>query len=131
MDGIQESVGPQFGIDALAVAYAAGKQHGEGRQILVFAAQPVTQPGAHAGPVALLGPRLQKGKGRVVVDRLGVHGPDDADVIHNLRRVREQVADPGPRLTVLLEITERAHQGEGGLISGHAGQPLPSPDRLG
>ena len=46
-----------------------------------------------AGP-AMLRAGLEEGDGRVVVDRLGVHRADDAELVDDLRRVRQQVADP-------------------------------------
>ena len=44
---------------------------------------------------------------RIVVDLLGVHRADDADVVGNAADVREQVGDFLAGLAVLLEIDER------------------------
>jgi len=45
-----------------------------------------------------------------VIDRLGVHGAHDANLIRDLCGVREQFAKPGTRLSVLRELEQ------GGLI---------------
>ena len=44
----------------------------------------------------------------IVVDRLGVHRRDDAEVVGDSRGVRQQLADPGAALAVLREVERRA-----------------------
>ena len=47
----------------------------------------------------------------IVVDRVGVHRLDDGDVVDDLRRVRQQLADPGAGLAVPAELELRSrHQ---------------------
>ena len=128
VDGVEESVRPEFRIDTLSVPDSAGQEDGEGRKILVFIAQSVAEPGTHARAIPLLRTRLKKGERRVVVDRLRVHGTNDADIISDACGVRQQVADPRLRLPVLFEIDEGADQREGCLIGCHARQPLGSAD---
>src|SRR3546814_9805957 len=96
---IKKAIGPELGIHALSVSFSLGDQYTEGRQVLIFTAQAITEPGAHAGAVALLGPGLEKGNGRVMVNGIGMQGADNADVVHYLRRMGEQVADPCPGLS--------------------------------
>ena len=68
--------------------------------VAVLAAQAVGQPGAHARPARQLGAGLEEGDGRVVVDRLGVHRLDEAQIVGHAGGVRQQFADPGAALAV-------------------------------
>ena len=79
----QEAAAPQPIVERLVVRIArALRDHGdEGRQVAVLAAQPVGEPRADAGPAGELRARLKKSDGRVVIDRLGVHRLDKAQVI--------------------------------------------------
>ena len=111
--GRQEAAAPE------PVVRAAGRrlpalrdQHDERRQVLVLAAQAVAEPGADARPAGELGAGLEEGDGRVVVDRLGVHRLDEAEVVGDLRGVRQQLADPRARLAVLGELEERRRDRE-------------------
>jgi hypothetical protein len=54
----------------------------------------------------LLKAGLEKRDRRVVIDRVGVHRLDDGQIIYNLRRVRQQLADPRARLSVLFEFED-------------------------
>ena len=70
---------PQPAVERLSVAGASARgQHHVGGQIPVERPQAVGEPGADAGPAGKLGARLEKGNSRVVIDRLGVHGPHQA-----------------------------------------------------
>ena len=55
------------------------------------------------GRPASCGPGLKERDRRVVVDRLGVHRLDEAEIVGDRRRVRQQLADPGAALAVLRE----------------------------
>ena len=74
------------------------EHHHEGRQVVILAAEAVADPRAHAGTPGLLAAALDEGDRRIVIDRVGVHRLDDRDVIHDLRRVRQQLADPRARI---------------------------------
>ena len=63
-----------------------------------------------------------------MVDRLRVHRPDDADIIRDPGSVRQQIADPCLRLSVLLEINKRTDQWERCLVGRHTRQPLGTTD---
>jgi hypothetical protein len=109
----QETAAPQareerlVGVDRLRLR----EEHDEGRQVLVLAAEAVTEPRAHARASRLLEPRLDERNRGIVIDRLGVHRLDDGDVVDDLRRVRQELADPRARLPVLLEREQRlAHR---------------------
>src|SRR3546814_17030033 len=128
---IKKAIVPELGIHARSVSFSLGYQYTEGRQVLIFTAQAITEPGAHAGAVALLGPGLEKGNGRVMVNGIGMQGADNADVVHYLRRMGEQVADPCPGLSVLFEIIIGHYQGKTGLPGGHPGPALSPADDFG
>ena len=76
-------------------------------------------------------PGLEERDRRVVIDRLGVHRLDEAELVGDLRRVRQQLADPGAGLAVLRELEHRRRDRETGLRRGHAGEPLAHADRVG
>ena len=76
----------------------------ERRQVLVLAAQAVRQPRPDARTAGKLEAGLEERDAGIVVDRLGVHGPDEARSSATLRRVRQQFADPCPGLPVLREL---------------------------
>ena len=66
---------------------------------------------------------------RVVVDLLGGHRPDDADLVGDARDVREQVGDLLPRLAVPVELAGRPARGEDLVLE--LGELLPLRERLG
>ena len=67
----------------------------------------------------------------IVVDLLGVDRLHEGEPVRDLRRVRQQVADPCARLAALRERELRRHDREGRLRRRHAGQPLSVADRIG
>ena len=105
----QEPARPQpreerlIGVDGVRLR----EEHDERRQVLVLAAEPVTEPRAHARTARLLKAGLDERDRRIVIDRFRVHRLDDGDVVHDLCRVRKQFADPRARLTVLRELERR------------------------
>ena len=66
-------------------------------QILVLAAQAVTEPRAHARPARLLESGLDEGDRGIVIDRVGVHRLDERDVIDDLRRCAAAARSPTSR----------------------------------
>ncbi len=66
-----------------------------------------------------------------MVDRLGVHRADDAEVVGDFAGVRQEVAVFDAGLAVFLEVGERAGERERGLIAAHARQALPLTNRIG
>ena len=93
IDRRQESRTPQ----ALAAAgkLAAGKQHDEAGQILILAAQPVRRPAADRCVTQILVARVQQQLGRRVVELVGVHRAQEADLVGHFLEVRQ--ADPKSR----------------------------------
>ena len=129
----QVTAGPQSrrnGLNLLLVG-GFGDQHHEGGQIFVEAPQAITHPRPDARTSRHLIARLHGANGRLVVDGLGVHGTDEAQVIGHLAR-------PGQHLGVhpeaigahLAEAELRWRDGESGLTGGHGGQSLAVAHRL-
>ena len=65
-----------------------------------------------------------------MIDRLGMHRTDHADVIGDSAYMAEQIAVLDAALTILLEIHEGTGERKGGLIAAHAGQALALSDRV-
>ena len=84
----QKAVAPVAGQQGLTLAAPRSQNH-EGRQLTVFAAQAVREPGAHGGTSRLLSPRLDQGHGRIVVDGVGMHRANDGQVVGYAGRVRQ------------------------------------------
>src|SRR4051794_30433722 len=59
-----------------------------------------------------------------------MHGLDEADLVSDLRRVRQQLAQRCARLPVLSELVDRRRSRKVRLMSRHPRQPLSSPYRL-
>ena len=126
----QEPAAPQPVVQRLA-AGALGHHHDERRQVGALAAEPIGQPRADRRASGDLETGLEERDGRVVVDRLGVHRADEAQLVGGLGRVRQQLADPRAGLAVLLELEEGVDDREALLRGGHAGEPLAFANRVG
>jgi hypothetical protein len=74
---------------------------------------------------------LEKSNGRVVVDRFGVHGLNNAQFIHNFGGMGHQIAHPGAVVAVLFEVYFGADERKIGLVGGHAGKALALPHARG
>jgi hypothetical protein len=66
-----------------------------------------------------------------VIDGLGVQRFDEAQVIHDLRGVRQKFAHPRAAPAVPLELERRPGQRQRRLVGGHAGETLPHAHRPG
>ena len=125
----QEPVAPRLRIQRLA-ARPQRHQHHERRHVFVLAPQPVTQPRPHRRPAADLRSCLHEDNCRLVIDRLGVHGFDEAQLVDDAGGIRKQVAHPCAAFAVLLERRERLYQGKCGLVGDHARISLRATDRI-
>ncbi len=94
--------------DRLRAGLALRGQHDVARQIVGLRAQSVEQPRTHAGAALDDGAGVHERVGRVVIDLLRVHRADDADVVRQLRDVREETGNLLARLAVFLEVHERS-----------------------
>ena len=78
---------------AIGPHVAIGVDRDEARQVLVLGPQPVAEPRAHRRPHIDRdsGVKLERGRGMGLV--VGVHGPEQAEVVGHTRQVRHQVRD--------------------------------------
>ena len=83
---------------------AHGHQTG---QFLVFAAEPITQPGPQTGTAGLKVPQVEHHHGTRVLWNVRVHGVNKADVIHALSGLRKDVTHPLATPAILLETKRR------------------------
>ena len=98
----------------------------ERRQVLVFAAEAVAEPGAEAGANLAGVAAVHQEQRRFVAGDVGVHRADHGDVVDRLGGATEDVADLDAALAVLVEF-ERRGEGGAGLALGRecaAGQQL-------
>ena len=85
---------------AAAGSLGAG-QHHEAGEIGRLAAQSIQRPRAEAGPAELLRAGVHHDLGGGVIDRLGLHRADQADVVGDLGGVRQDLAEFHAALPVL------------------------------
>lgn len=130
MAGWQKSAAPKSLQKALIVVFTGPvrDQNNKRWQIVGLTAQSITQPGPKRRTPRLLRTSLNKRNGRVVIDRLCVHGPDQADIVHNPRRVRQEFTDPCARLPRLMKFEFRSDYRKALLTGCHARQSLAMPD---
>ena len=107
-----------------------GEQDEVVRKVAVLAAEAVARPSAEARPAGDLvsGQELRHGRG--VVDLVGVHRPDDAEVVRHGLQVREPLAEVLPALAAAFELRGRGLD-ELLLARGHGGQALAAPHGFG
>ena len=128
----QEAVGPVVFEEQLAAGLGGvgGRHHDIRRQVFVHRTEAVGQPGAHRRTAGDLRAGHEERHAGRVVDRLGVHRADDADLVRDRAQVRQHLAQFDPAGTPLLEGLERRrrdvfrvaarHRGEAG-VAAHAG----------
>src|SRR5581483_3807225 len=105
----QDAGGPLPRGERLHLAAAAGRQQNyEARQILRVRAEAVEDPGTHARPAGYDGAGVHHAMRGVVIDLLGPHGADDADVVRHAADVGEQAYHLLSRFAELLELVLRA-----------------------
>ncbi len=109
----QQAAGPLAAGDGLRLPAPFGSKHDEAGQVVRLGAQTVQHPRPHAGPARDECARVHEQVGRIMVDLLGVHRPDDAEVVGHSAEVREDRGDflaaPAPPLERMLrpEAAER------------------------
>ena len=107
-----------------------GSEHDERGQVVALAAEAVGEPGTEARFAGDFAAGHQKSARGIVVDRIGMDGADDGDVVDDLGGPREQFADPGAALAVLGKLEEGGCDGEFGLAARHRGDALALADRF-
>ncbi len=86
-----------------ALGRLRGADDDEAGQVLVFAAEPVVKPRAHAWSREGLLAGIHLQASAVVIDVVGDHAADDAHVVDAGGKVRQKFADFRPALAVFLE----------------------------
>ena len=104
----QEAGSPLTRRNRLRVAAADTRQHNEAGQVVGLAAQAVVDPRTHARPAVDRRAGIHERVSRVVINLLGQHRPDDADVVGHLRVPRQKVADQLPALAILFKLRQVA-----------------------
>ena len=112
-------------------ALADGGHDHETRQFVGSGTEPVVKPCPHGGTPGHLGTAQQKGNGRSVIDRLGVHALDETKVIHDLGGVRHEFAHPSPRVPVLLKRFHRFQHELAARVAGHGAETFAAKVFLG
>lgn len=124
----QEAAPPEPRVERLVALAGPRQQHDECRQVGVVRPEPVREPGPDRGTAGLLRSRLHERHGGVVIDRLGVHRLDEAQLVGDRADVRQQFADGRAALAVARHREVRSGKRELLLVRRHAGQALPHPD---
>jgi hypothetical protein len=88
-------------------AFAAGGEDDEAGEVFRILAEAVEAPRAEARPAELHGPGVHHALGRGMVEGVRHHRLHDGDVVRDLRGVRQQLGEFGPRLPVLGELELR------------------------
>ena len=96
-----------------------GMQHHKRGQVLIHRAKAPRQPGPHGRLAADHAARIHQLIRRFVVDGVGFHGADDAQVIHHLRRPWQGFTEPRAGLAVLGEFEDRGRDRKGSLSGRH------------
>ena len=130
MLGRQKARTPEMRHQRLAALVLRDKHHERG-QVVMDVAKAIVEPGADARPPRNLRAALHERHARAVVDALRIHRADEAELVGNLRRVREQFAEPGAAVAVLSELEWRANQRNRTLVTRHAGEPLAATNGVG
>ncbi len=97
--GRDKAASPVIVVEQLATGILAvtGKHDHEAGQVVVGGAESVGRPRTHAGPTGQLVAGEEKGHTGRVVDRLGVHRPDEGDPVRNRTGMGNDIPEHHPR----------------------------------
>ena len=112
----QHAARPLAGRDRLEAVFALRVEHDEAGQVLRLGPEPIEQPRTHAGPALDDRAGVHERVRGVVVDLLGLHRADHAEVVRDTPDVREKFAHLRAGLTVLFERGERPARLEHGVL---------------
>ena len=98
---------------------------------MVQRSQSVAEPGSQRGATRNLIAGTDIGNGRIVIDRFGVHGADNSQIIDHAGCLGQQLADPGTRMAVSQKLENRRRDGKPRLIRRHCRNPLALPNGIG
>ena len=127
---LEKAVAPESCVERLAALVLRDQDHERGK-VAVQAAEAVADPRSHRRSAGDLRSGLEEGDRGVVVDRLGVHGSNHAQLVGDRRGVREQFAHPETIGPVLGELELGAGERERRLVAAHAGESLAAAHRVG
>jgi hypothetical protein len=108
VNGREKAARPQRRAAAQA---APGAHHDECREVLRLRAKTVERPRTDARAARLREAGVEENLRRRVVELIGVHRADKADVIHDLREMRQHFRKLRAGLTVLRELEARSEHG--------------------
>ena len=121
----EETAAPQPRVERLADSPRSPRgHHDERRQVFVLGSKAVGKPRSDARAPGKLRSGLEVRHRRVVIDRLGMHRSNERELVGDLRRIGEQLADPCAGLAALLELKPSLVNRKRRLRGGHASQSL-------
>ena len=124
----KEAGTPEAIVNSLGVTLGGpgGIEDDEGREVFVFRAESVGKPGAEGGFSGELIAGAKVSDGGVVVDGLGVHRFDDAEVFGHFFSVGKEFGNPCAIGMVgdFFKLVFRGRDGETFLTGGHGGESL-------
>src|SRR5579872_6279876 len=91
--------------------------HDERREVLILASQSIRHPRAYARKASDDRAGVPLVVRERVIDRPALRGMNECQIVDDAAHVREQLGNPLPRLTVLLELIRAAHQRAGIALS--------------
>ena len=132
MLGREKATTPKPCIKRLLLTAALRDHHGKRREVFVVGAQPIGKPSPHAGAAGLLRPSGDVGNGGVVVDRFGMNGFHQTNIIHNRGGVRQKFrVYPSLVFAIFGELEHRGDARKVFLAAGHTRDALAVSDRIG
>ncbi len=129
----EKSAAPVVVVEELSagLAFVGGGHDDECGEVAGFAAETVAQPCAHAGASGDLGTGHEERHAGGVVDRLGCHGADDADVVGHGTDFREHGGEGGPGFAEGLEGFDGGGDGPAFVVRGHGREAGGASDTVG
>ena len=103
---------PLAGRNRLALTSAHGSQNDKSGEVLRLTAEPVVDPGTHAGTAGDLRSGIHESVRRIVVDLHRTHRLHDRNIIRQFRNVRKNIGNHLTGFTMTTEAMLRPHAGE-------------------
>ena len=108
--GVEEAVAPESSVEWLPALVLGDEDH-ERRQVVIITAESVAEPGSDGRPPGNLRSGLKERDGGIVIDGLSVQGAHEAQLIDDLRRMRQEFADPRAALSVTSKVKDGPGEG--------------------
>ena len=116
--GRKETRSPEAREEGLAALVFGDKNH-EGGKVVVRSTEAVLQPGSDRRAACYLGACLEIGDPGAVVDGLGIHVFDHADIVGYFGGMGEDFGKPLPGFSMPGELERGPRERDGRLVSGH------------